>query len=135
MPRDNTWLLVENKFRNSAGVLLPYLLHVDFDVCTIKSGEKSTLHPILLLIIKFLGTIAKSPFIKEGCPLRRGATVVNLNFEDIKKDFLPPIIPEGLYVLYWRIYLGKTNHTVLGIKLNIEVRSTGVMQLSMLNMG
>lgn len=69
MPKNDTWLKVVLKYRNSKGRLLPYLIDIDFDVCTIKTGEGSTLPLLALAIINFLGNMAKAPFVTEGCPL------------------------------------------------------------------
>lgn len=122
-------------FRNSAGHFLPYIIDVDFDLCTVKTDLQSAVPSVLSLIVKFCSTVAQIPFITDGCPLHRGANIIDLNFEDIKKNYFPPIIPEGRFLLYWRIYFGRSNHTIFEIKQHFQVKSTGVTQLSMLNMG
>lgn len=134
MPKRDIWLKILFQYRNSKGRLLPYVVNVDFDVCKIKTGEETTLSPLMIRVIKFIGTIAKSHAATHGCPLTIGPNIAGFNFEDVKKQFFPPIIPEGMFVLYWSLHLGN-NHTLLDLRVNAHVTSTGVMQLSMLNMG
>lgn len=135
MPNSETWCRTILKYRNSAGVLLPYLVNVEFNICTIKDDLKSPAPSFLAIVVRFCSTIAKIPLATENCPIHRGANINNLNFEDIKKEFLPPTIPEGTFIMYWIVYFPRTNQTILEVKQNILVRSTGVTQLTMLNMG
>lgn len=135
MPNNDTWCHCKLSYRNSGGHFLPYLVNVDFDFCTNKIDLESSVPSVLSLVVHFLSKVAKLPFITKGCPMQRGANIIDLNFEDIKKNYFPPIIPEGRFLLYWRLYFGQSNHTIFEIKQHFQVKSTGVMQLSMLNMG
>lgn len=135
MPKNDTWVQTKLFFRNSGGHFLPYLIDDDLNFCTIKKELKSNIPSIKALLVKFCSQVANMTFIAHGCPLKVGAHIVDLNFEDIKEKFFPPTIPEGRFFLYWRLYFKQSNHTFFEIKQHFVVKSTGITQLSMLNMG
>lgn len=74
------------------------------------------------------------PALKNGCPINGVNNWWNYDINDHISEFLPPIIPEGDFRLVQRVFDSK-NHTFIALKYAVFVRSTGVMKLSMLNMG
>lgn len=135
MPKTDYWLRTRLFYQNSAGRFLPYLVDMEMNVCAIQAELQSNIPSIKALVVKFIGQAMQLNLFNSSCPLTEGARIENLNFEDIKQNFFPPVIPEGRFLWYWRSYIKRTNHTVMEVKTHIQIRSTGITQLSMLNMG
>lgn len=107
---------------------MPYIVDVTLDLCKMDFvGNK-----VLTLFVK--GWIEHSPVLKNGCPLNGENSWLNWDINEHIPEFLPPIIPEGDFRLVMRIFNNK-NHTFILIKHAILVQGTGVMKMSMLNMG
>lgn len=88
---------------------------------------------------KILATLARiysehTPPLKNGCPLNGENNWLDWELNEHIADLFPPIVPEGDFRLLMRIFDAK-NNTFIQIKYAIAVKGTGVMKMSMLNMG
>lgn len=98
------------------------------DVCKAHNDT----NPILALMIKMY--TEHSSTIGSGCPLNGENNWLNWELNEHVSEILPPIIPEGDFRLLQRGFNSK-NRTFITIKYGLLVKGTGLMKMSMLNMG
>lgn len=87
---------------------------------------------ILTILAKFYSD--HLPALENGCPLNGPNNWLNWDINEHLSEILPPIIPEGDFRIVQRVFNAK-NHTFIELKYAVAVHGTGVMKMSMLNMG
>lgn len=88
---------------------------------------------------RYLGILANLytehlPALKKGCPINGPNNWLDWDINEHISEILPPIVPEGDFRLVMRVFDNK-NHTFILLKYAVAVKGTGVMKMSMLNMG
>lgn len=120
----DAFLTMKMFYRGTSGRYQPYLIDVEFDVCDV--GKFSSQNKIWQRIFKVFDDY--DPHLRKGCPLTGPLNISMWEFDKEAEKFLPPIIPGGTFMLYFRGHDSK-NRT-LGIVRNfVEVKPVGTAEL------
>uniref|UniRef100_A0A336MMW9 CSON002149 protein n=1 Tax=Culicoides sonorensis TaxID=179676 RepID=A0A336MMW9_CULSO len=123
----NIWIHGRIFYKTSTGALYPYMVDAKAEVCEIYKFFDST-NPLMKMIVKVgmkAGTREFVNQVRKGCPIK-GPIVADGFDPNAVKDYLPPIVPEGIFKIVLRAYEPRTNHTMMDGHMYVELKSHGI---------
>lgn len=78
------------------------------------------------LIFSFL--LDLYPRLVDGCPLRDPVSIEAWDLNEIAKQFMPPIMPEGTFMSFTRMHNTK-NLTYVTAEFRFEIKAVGMSEM------